>query len=103
MLSKSTTLLAHVPLPTGRLLDGMLLAGMLLAGSLLPGNAAAQARVLTAQDYARAERFVGSNANPLLDHAVPTVTWLDDARFWSLAHATTGHRFRVLAAATPHP
>ncbi|TAK38758.1 MAG: S9 family peptidase [Lysobacteraceae bacterium] len=95
MPSKSSSLLSHAPL-----LAAPLLGGMLLAGSLLPGNAAAQARALTAQDYARAERFVGYNANPLVDHAVTTVTWLDDGRFWYRDHDATGDRFMVMDAAT---
>src|SRR3546814_365078 len=72
-----------------------------LAATLaLPAVAAAQGRTLTAQDYAQAERFVGYNANPLLDHAVTRVTWLDEGRFWYRDHDASGDHFLVMDAAT---
>ena len=72
-----------------------------LAATLaVPAVAGAQGRTLTAQDYAQAERFVGYNANPLLDHAVTRVTWLDDGRFWYRDHDATGDQFMVMDAAT---
>jgi dipeptidyl aminopeptidase/acylaminoacyl peptidase len=66
----------------------------------LPSLASAQGRTLTAQDYARAERFVGYNANPLLDHAVNQVAWLDDGRFWYRDHDASGDHFLVMDAAS---
>ena len=72
-----------------------------LAATLaVPAVAGAQGRTLTAQDYAQAERFVGYNANPLLDHAVTDVTWLDDDRFRYRDHDATGDQFMVMDAAT---
>ncbi|MFS8064023.1 MAG: DPP IV N-terminal domain-containing protein, partial [Luteimonas sp.] len=53
----------------------------------------AQGRVLTSDNYARAERFVGYNATPLVDHAVTTVTWLDDHAFWYRDHDARGDHF----------
>ena len=94
MASKFATTLTRLPLA------GPLLAGILLAGLSLPGLLFAQGRVLTAQDYARAERFVGYNANPLVDHAVTSVTWLDDGHFWYRDHDAGGDRFLVMDAAT---
>ncbi|HEV8612990.1 MAG TPA: DPP IV N-terminal domain-containing protein, partial [Gemmatimonadales bacterium] len=45
--------------------------------------AAAQQRPqLTAADYARAEKFLGYNATPLVFGAAVRPTWLPDGRFW---------------------
>src|SRR5690606_4283471 len=78
-----------------------LLAGALLAAAtLLPAAAAAQGKVLTDADYARAEQFVGYNTVPLVDHMVTRVTWLDDGRFWYRDHAADGDTLRVMDAAT---
>ena len=72
---------------------------LVLAATLaVPAVAGAQGRTLTAQDYAQAERFVGYNANPLLDHAVTDVTWLDDDRFRYRDHDATGDHFLVMDA-----
>ena len=74
------------------------LALVLAATLAVPAVAGAQGRTLTAQDYAQAERFVGYNANPLLDHAVTDVTWLDDDRFRYRDHDATGDHFLVMDA-----
>jgi dipeptidyl-peptidase-4 len=37
---------------------------------------------LTAADYARAETFMGYNANPLVLHSAARPTWLPNDRFW---------------------
>src|SRR5690606_16130374 len=76
------------------------LALALAATLAMPAVAAAQGRTFTAEDYARAERFVGYNANPLVDHAVTRVTWLDDGRFWFRDHDADGDHFMVMDAAT---
>ena len=53
--------------------------GLLLAA----GPAAAQQRpALTAADYARAEKFLGYNATPLVTGSGVRPTWLPDGRFW---------------------
>src|SRR5690606_11217651 len=78
---------------------GGALALALATTLVLPAVAAAQGRTLTAQDYARAERFVGYNANPLVDHAVTRVAWLDDGRFWFRDHDADGDRVLVMEAA----
>jgi dipeptidyl aminopeptidase/acylaminoacyl peptidase len=46
------------------------------------GGAAQTGRVYSADDYARAERFMDYNVNPLVYHAVERVEWLEDGRFW---------------------
>jgi dipeptidyl aminopeptidase/acylaminoacyl peptidase len=56
-------------------------------------DGAVSAGVVTADDYARAERLVGYMATPLVDHAVEQVTWLDDSHFWYRDHDARGDRF----------
>ncbi|MCI4569154.1 S9 family peptidase [Lysobacter sp. CFH 32150] len=48
---------------------------------LLSLSAVAQTRTVGMEDYARAERFLGQNTSPLVDHAVQGVRWLDDGHF----------------------
>lgn len=66
-----------------------LCAGLLVMAT---GNASAQAQV-TAADYARAERMLGSNTAPLVDNAVSGVTWLDAGTVWFKQHDARGDRF----------
>ncbi len=77
----------------------LLVAGFLgmLAGPVL---ALSQAPTVSADDYARAERLVGYNATPLVDHAVTTVTWLDPTHFWYRDHDANGDRFLQMDVAT---
>ncbi len=77
---------------------GPLVAGLLAA--LLAGGALAGGRQLTAQDYARAERFMPYNTQPLVDHAVYAVHWLGNGRFWFIDHDVAGDHYRVMDAAT---
>jgi dipeptidyl-peptidase-4 len=83
---------------SARRLGGALLGGMLLA--LLATPAAAQTQTVSTDDYARAERLVGYNANPLVDHAVTAVTWLDDTRFWYRDHDAAGDHFLQMDASS---
>lgn len=66
--------------------------GALVMGALSAG-AAAQTRTLSADDYARAERFMSYNTVPLVDHAVQKVEWLDDGHFWYVDHDADGDHF----------
>ena len=62
------------------------------AGLLLTASVGAQQRApisLTAEDYARAERFMSYNTTPLVLHAGVRPTWTADDRFW---YRTTGER-----------
>ncbi|MDE2156041.1 MAG: DPP IV N-terminal domain-containing protein [Xanthomonadaceae bacterium] len=68
------------------------LFGALVMG-LLPGAVAAQGRMLSAADYARAERFMAYAAAPLVDHDVQKVHWLDDGHFWYRDHDSHGDHF----------
>ena len=83
-------------------LDGIGIVAVAAGGLslLLPGGARAQGRRLTAQDYARAERFMPYETRPLVDHAVYRVHWLDGRRFWYVDHDAAGDHYRVMNAAT---
>jgi dipeptidyl aminopeptidase/acylaminoacyl peptidase len=59
----------------------------LLAGAPV---AAQQPRALTADDYARAERFLGYNTNPLVAGGSVRATWLPAGRFWYLNSTAAG-------------
>lgn len=73
---------------------------LILLSALASAGAMAGGRVLTAQDYARAERFMPYNTQPLVDHAVDSVHWLDDRRFWYVDHDSGGDHYRLLTVAT---
>ncbi|WP_201314296.1 S9 family peptidase [Dyella sp. EPa41] len=78
---------------------GSRLLGALVLGALSTG-AAAQGRTLGNDDYARAERYVGYNTTPLVDHAVTSVTWLDNGHFWYRDHDAKGDHYLRYDAAT---
>jgi dipeptidyl aminopeptidase/acylaminoacyl peptidase len=64
---------------------------------LLAVPAAAQSpRRVTADDYARAERFLGANAAPLVTGVGVRPTWLGDGRFWYRTTVPTGSAFFVV-------
>jgi dipeptidyl-peptidase 4 len=58
--------------------------------------AAQQPRQLTAEDYARAERFLGANTAPLVTGIGVRPTWLPDGRFWYRTTVPTGSAFFVI-------
>jgi dipeptidyl-peptidase 4 len=55
--------------------------------------AAQQPRQLTAEDYARAERFLSANAAPLVTGTGVRPTWLADGRFWYRTTVPEGSAF----------
>lgn len=57
-------------------------------------------KVLTAEDYARAEKMLGFNTAPLVDRAGVRPTWLPDGRFWYMALTPTGREFVLVDPAT---
>ena len=63
-----------------------------LSATTLP----AQTQRVTAQDYARAESFLGANAAPLVTGMAGKPTWLDDTRFWYRASDDKGNEFFVV-------
>jgi dipeptidyl-peptidase 4 len=85
---------------TTHLLRPLLLTALalLVTSSARPQNAGSP-RVLTADDYARAEKFMGYNTAPLVDHAVRPV-WTMDERLWYRDTDATGARFVTFDPAT---
>ncbi len=75
------------------------IACVLLAGTLTFG-ATAHARQLTDADYARAVSLLPQNADPLVDHAVQRVKWLDGTHFWYRDHDASGDHILEMDAAT---
>ncbi|HEX7369254.1 MAG TPA: DPP IV N-terminal domain-containing protein [Rhodanobacteraceae bacterium] len=71
---------------------------LLIVAGGLPGLAGA--RQLTDADYARAVKFLPQNTNPLVDHDVQRVEWLDATHFWYRDHDATGDRILEMDAAT---
>jgi len=77
------------------------LSGALAAGLLAwMAGAAAQGRTLTAQDYARAEKFMVYDTAPLVDHDVQRVKWLDATHFWYVDHDAAGDHAMAMDATT---
>jgi dipeptidyl aminopeptidase/acylaminoacyl peptidase len=67
------------------------------APTFTPREATSQEpRKLTAEDYARAEKFLGNNTLPLVTGLGFRPTWLDDGRFWYRTTAATGSVFIVV-------
>ena len=54
---------------------------------------AQQPRALTADDYARAEQFLGANTFPLVTGVAGAPVWLDDGRFWYRVSTREGGSF----------
>jgi dipeptidyl-peptidase-4 len=57
-------------------------SAVILLASLTGAGVAQQGRQLTTEDYARAERFMNYNVNPLVYHSVERPIWLADGRVW---------------------
>src|SRR5688500_10049844 len=95
MASKFDT--TRAPAPTR--LGGAALMGGLLLGAMSLG-AAAQSSTVTADDYARAERMLGHNTSPLVDHALSAITWADDGHVVYVDSDADGARFMRLDVAT---
>src|SRR5436305_6943240 len=69
---------------------------MALAVSL---PAVAQQKTYTAAEYARAEKFMGYNTNPLVYHSVRPA-WLPDDRVWFRDVSADGSQFVILDPAS---
>lgn len=61
--------------------------------------AAQQPRQLTADDYARAERYLGATTAPLVGGTSVRPTWLEGGRFWYRTTAPNGTSFILVDAA----
>jgi len=69
--------------------------GALLA-SLAVMGAAQEPRQLTPEDYARAERLMNYNVNPLVYHGVEHPVWLGDGRFWYRDRGPEGSTYMLV-------
>ena len=76
------------------------IACVLLAGALAFGTVQAHARQLADTDYARAVKFLPQNTDPLVDHDVQRVKWLDDTHFWYRDHDASGDHIMEMDATT---
>jgi len=56
----------------------------------------AQTRAITAEDYARAEKFMGYNTNTLVLHSGVRPTWLPGDRFWYRVATENGNEFVLI-------
>jgi hypothetical protein len=71
-----------------------IIASLLLA---TPVAAVAQApRAVTAEDYARAEQFLGNNTFPLVSGIPGRPTWLPDGRAWYRVSTADGSEFVMI-------
>ena len=64
----------------------------------IPGSAQSRAAV-TVDDYARAEKFMGYNTNPLVSNGPVRATWLPGDRFWYRNQDANGTQFILVEAA----
>ena len=76
------------------------IACVLLAGALAFGTVQAHARQLTDADYARAVKFLPQSTDPLVDHDVQRVKWLDDTHFWYRDHDASGDHIMEMDVTT---
>jgi dipeptidyl aminopeptidase/acylaminoacyl peptidase len=67
-----------------------------MASGLMALTCLAQQQTLTAEDYARAEKFLSYNTAPLVLRAGIRPTWLPDGRFWYRVTTETGAEFVLI-------
>ncbi|WP_241502127.1 S9 family peptidase [Hymenobacter glacialis] len=68
----------------------------MVAFSLPEVATAQQLPALTAQDYARAERFMGYNTQALVDRSMGRPNWLANDRFWYRVMTAQGSEFMLV-------
>ena len=83
-----------------RLIGGS--AVVLGCSGVLGAQQATSPRLVTADDYARAERFMGYNTTPLVLHAAGRATWLPGAeeKYWYRTTTEKGNETFLVDAAT---
>jgi dipeptidyl-peptidase-4 len=64
--------------------------------AVIPALLQSQSRVLTADDYARAEKFLAPNVMPLVVGGSVSVKWLPDDRFWYRKTTESGTEYLVI-------
>jgi dipeptidyl-peptidase-4 len=74
----------------------MLVVAGIVFGCCFTASGIAQGKQLTNEDYARAEKFMGYNANALVYHGVARPTWMEDGRFWYRDNGPAGVTFMVV-------
>jgi len=74
----------------------ILLAAVILAAASSGVLAQQPAKVLTAADYARAEKMLSYNTAPLVDRASVRPTFLPDGRFWYRVLTATGSEYVLI-------
>jgi dipeptidyl aminopeptidase/acylaminoacyl peptidase len=77
-----------------------LAVAIFLAGASVAAQQAAATRALTAEDYARAEAFMGYNTTPLVFRTTVRPNWLPDDRFWYRVSVPGGAEFVLVDPAT---
>ena len=75
---------------------GLFAAAGVVAGCCITSVGMAQGKQLTKEDYARAEKFMAYNVNPLVYHGVARPTWMEDGRFWYRDNGPDGVTFIVV-------
>jgi dipeptidyl-peptidase-4 len=70
-------------------------AGAVL-GCCFNASGVAQGKQIATEDYARAEKFMGYNVNPLVYHGVARPAWMEDGRFWYRDNGPSGVTFMVV-------
>ena len=68
----------------------------IVLGCCVSTSGVAQGRQFTNEDYARAEKFMSYNVNPLVYHGVARPTWMEDGRFWYRDNGADGVTFMVV-------
>ncbi|MGH8118633.1 MAG: DPP IV N-terminal domain-containing protein [Rhodanobacteraceae bacterium] len=81
-------------------MKSMRVVGWALVALLCVTPGLALARQRTDADYAQAVKFLPQNVDPLVDHDVQRVTWLDDTHFWYIDHDATGDQILEMDATT---
>jgi dipeptidyl-peptidase 4 len=76
-----------------RLRRRSVVVALALLWTCVPTGAGAQSSPVTPQDYARAERFLSWNVDPLVFGAEVRPQWLADGRFWYQNRVPGGHEF----------
>jgi dipeptidyl-peptidase-4 len=71
-----------------------------LAVAFFAISLSAQTPVVTAEDYARAEKMLGYNTSPLVDRSGVRPTFLPDGRFWYQVLTATGREYVMVDPAT---
>jgi dipeptidyl-peptidase 4 len=75
---------------------GLLVVAGAALGCCFATSGMAQGKQVTTEDYARAEKFMGYNVNPLVYHGVARPTWMEDGRFWYRDNGPSGVTFMVV-------